>query len=79
MIIPYDSLEPHVLERLLQEIVTRDGTDYGEVELATSEKINAALRALKESRSVLLWDEASESASLVSKDYAKQLNLGDSH
>lgn len=75
MIIPYQSLEPEVLKRLLEEIVTRDGTDYGEVELSTSQKLNGALRALQEKRSVLLWDEETESASLVSAEYARKLSL----
>lgn len=78
MIIPYDSLADGVLERLLEEIVTRDGTDYGLVETPTSEKINTAIRALKQGKSVLLWDDATESASLVSKEYAQKLNFGDS-
>lgn len=75
MIIPYQSLETEVLKRLLEEIVTRDGTDYGEVELSTSQKLNGALRALQEKRSVLLWDEETESASLVSAEYARKLSL----
>lgn len=78
MIIPYDSLETDILERLLGEIVTRDGTDYGSEEKSTAEKINAALRTLQSGKSVLLWDDATESASLVSKEYAQKLNLGDS-
>jgi uncharacterized protein len=75
MIIPYDSLEPDLLERMLEEIVTRDGTDYGAAEKPTSEKINAAINGLKQGRSVLLWDDQTESASLVSKEYAQKLGF----
>jgi uncharacterized protein len=76
MIIPYESLANEVLTRLLEEIVTRDGTDYGLVETATSEKIDAALMKLKQGKSVLLWEEETESASLVSKEYAEKLGFG---
>ncbi len=73
MIIPEQTLEKEVLERLLEEIVTRDGTDYGEQELSTADKVKNALRALEVGRMKLLWDAEAESASLVSAEKAKQL------
>lgn len=73
MIIPYDSLSKDVLERMLEEIVTRDGTDYGLVETSTAAKIEASIMKLKQGKSVLLWEEETESASLVSKEYANKL------
>ena len=73
MIIPEKTLKKEVLESLLQEIVTRDGTDYGEQELSTEQKVNNALRALEQGRMKLLWDAEIESASLVTSEKAKQL------
>lgn len=73
MIIPQQSLEKEVLVKLLEEIVTRDGTDYGEQELSTEDKVNNALRALEQGRTKLLWDAETESASLVSAEKAKKL------
>ena len=31
--IPYDQLSPEALQGVVEEFVTRDGTDYGEVEI----------------------------------------------
>ena len=73
MIIPLDSLEQEMLESLLAEIVTRDGTDYGEVELATEQKIQNAIRGLKDGRIKLFWDLETESASLLSSEQAENL------
>ena len=73
MIIPEKTLKKEVLESLLEEIVTRDGTDYGEQELSTEQKVNNALRALEHGRMKLLWDAEIESASLVTSEKAKQL------
>lgn len=68
MQIPHHTLEPKTLRRLLSEIVTRDGTDYGDIECSTAEKIDAALHALDTGAAQLLWDAESESASLLSAD-----------
>lgn len=73
MIIPEQTLKKEVLESLLEEIVTRDGTDYGEEELTTEQKVNNALRALEQGRMKLLWDAETESASLVTAEKAKKL------
>ena len=73
MIIPEDSLDKELLERLLEEIVTRDGTDYGEIELSTEQKVKNALNGLKTGQTKLFWDADTESASLISKEQAKGL------
>ena len=74
MIIPIDTLQNELLDRLLEEIVTRDGTDYGAVELTTEQKVEKAKIALKNGQSQLYWDEESESASLISKELADKLH-----
>ena len=38
MIIPYDQLSEEALNALIEDFVTRDGTDYGETELTVQEK-----------------------------------------
>jgi len=68
MQIPHDTLAPETLQRLLEEIVTRDGTDYGVIERSTEEKVRAAQRALNDGNAQLFWDEESESASLRTLD-----------
>lgn len=73
MIIPVDDLDRELLCRLLEEIVTRDGTDYGEQELSTAQKVDNALLSLQQGRTKLLWDAETESASLIGKEQAEKL------
>ena len=73
MIIPISTLQNELLDSLLEEIVTRDGTDYGVVELTTEQKVERAKVALKTGQSKLYWDEESESASLITKELADKL------
>lgn len=52
---------------MLEEIVTRDGTDYGATEKPVSVRLEEAMNSLREGRALLAWDEESESASLVDR------------
>jgi len=62
--IPPDHLSADVLEALIEEFVTRHGTDLTD---ATTKA--AQVRAqLTSGEVVIVWDEASESANIVSKD-----------
>jgi len=44
--VPHTQLAPEVLRRLIEEFVTRDGTDYGAVERTLDEKVAALMRQL---------------------------------
>ncbi|AMX02803.1 YheU family protein [Microbulbifer thermotolerans] len=65
MIIPFQQLDPDTLQNLLEEYVTREGTDYGERELSLSDKV-ANLRRQLQSGEVVIWFEpGEESVNLV--------------
>ena len=66
-LIPFDSLDPDTLANVLNDIVSRDGTDYGDYDLSSEQKREQALRALKSGEAVLLFDTESETIQLVSK------------
>ena len=71
--VPWSHLASAVLDALLEEFATRDGTDYGEVEYQLDQKI-AQLRAmLKDSQLFLLYDSDSEEWDLVDSDSAQSL------
>ncbi|MBE9516581.1 MAG: YheU family protein [Proteobacteria bacterium] len=65
MNIPYQSLDPDTLRTLLEEIVTRNGTDYGAREMTLDEKISQALHALETGKARIEFDVNSETCSLV--------------
>jgi len=72
MHIPWDTLDEDTLTRLLTEIVTRDGTDYGVEESSTQAKVAAALKSLHSGRARLFWDSESETSALVQTEQVQQ-------
>ena len=71
-LIPFESLAPETLDNVLSDIVSRDGTDYGNYDLSLDQKREQALRALKSGDAVLLFDTESETIQLVSKSALQQ-------
>ena len=68
MQVPWRQLPTDVLDRLLEEIVSRDGTDYGASELALAEKVARARRELESGRAILTWDSELATGNLVRSD-----------
>ncbi|WP_457551547.1 YheU family protein [Desulfobacula sp.] len=63
--IPYDQLSPEALQGVLEEFVTRDGTDYGEVEVPLSTKKSQVLGQLKSGKAVIVFDQKSETCTIL--------------
>lgn len=75
MIIPHTELEPDTLRALLEDIVTRDGTDYGDTELSTEQKLQRALALLKSGKAVIVYSELHETCTLQSKEVFERSKL----
>lgn len=71
--IPVDRLAPDVLEALLEEFASRDGTDYGEVETTVETRVRQLQRQLDNGELILLYDSDSEEWDLLPKDRAEEL------
>ena len=71
--VPWSRLDAHVLDALLEEFASRDGTDYGEVECQLSQKIDQLRTKLKDSRLYLLYDGDSQEWDLLDSDSALSL------
>lgn len=74
-LIPYDTIEPETLTRILEDIVTRDGTDYGDYDVTVAQKTQKALQLLRSQNAFLLFDTESETIKLLSKDQLRQYDL----
>ncbi len=61
------ALAPDTLRRLVEEFVTRDGTDYGDVEMPLDRRVAAVLAQLKSGVAVIAFDPRAESATIVLK------------
>lgn len=65
MRIPFQSLEPETLRLLLEEIITREGTDYGAREYSLEEKLAQAMQALETGQVIIEYDVKSETCTLA--------------
>ncbi|SFF96320.1 YheU family protein [Neptunomonas qingdaonensis] len=65
MIIPAEAISAEALEGLIEEFVTRDGTDYGFEETSLAQRVAQIKRKLKSKEIVILFNEATEDVNLV--------------
>ncbi len=63
--VPYADLSDATLEGLITEFVTRDGTDYGDVERSLADKIADVRRQLARGEAKIVYDPESETANIV--------------
>lgn len=74
MIIPYEQLSSDALQGLIEEFITREGTDYGVEEISLSTKVEQIKLQLKRRDVVVVFDLASETVSILSRRDAEQLD-----
>jgi len=65
--IPVGRISPEALDGLIEEFVTRDGTDYGEQEQTLEAKKRAVAGQLDRGEVVIVFDPESETCNLVPK------------
>ena len=68
MIIPYHQLSPEALLGVIEDFVTRDGTDYGEVETSLQVKIDQVKKQLVKGNYFILYDCELQTTFIVPKD-----------
>lgn len=68
MIIPHEQLNSDTLTSLLEEFVSRDGTDYGEEEISLDRKVAQVKAKLASGEAVILFSESTGQCNIVPKD-----------
>jgi uncharacterized protein YheU (UPF0270 family) len=68
--VPLQRLQDDVLQALLEEFASRDGTDYGERELTMSQKVDSLRTRLQRAELQILYDADSEQWDLLSREQA---------
>ena len=68
MIIPHTEMAPNTLQALIEEIVTRDGTDYGEHDVSTFIKVKQVMDQLEREEIYIVYSELHETCTLVTKE-----------
>jgi hypothetical protein len=64
MNIPWQELKPETLEALIDEYVTRDGTDYGQREATRETKIEQVKRLLASGKAKIVFDPETETCDI---------------
>jgi uncharacterized protein YheU (UPF0270 family) len=73
LVIPHRELSPDTLVALLEEFVTREGTEYGEYAVTTASKVEEVRRQLESGRACIVYDPEQTSLSVVPSEYAQTL------
>ena len=65
VIVPWQQLPADVLNALIEEFVTREGTDYGHKSITTAAKVEQVMRQLRAGTSVITYDARLNSATII--------------
>ncbi|AFU98044.1 YheU family protein [Simiduia agarivorans] len=76
IIIPPEQLNQDTLDALIEEFVTRDGTDYGVEEVVLARKVEQVRDQLKQKRVLIVFDPASEQANILTLEQYQSLSDG---
>ena len=73
MIIPYRKLSPDALNGLIQELVTRYGTDNGYAETDLDRNVEMVMGQLEKGDAFVVYDEETLTANIVTKDHLRKM------
>jgi uncharacterized protein len=63
--IPYQELSPEALRGVIEEFVTRAGTDYGEREMPFETKVQQVMNQLQSGKAVIVFDQKTETCNII--------------
>ncbi len=67
IVVPWDRLAAATLTSVIEEFVTREGTEYGATDVPLDTKVREVRRQLEKGDVVVVFDAKSETVSLVPK------------
>ena len=68
MIISHTDIAPDTLYALIEEFVTRGGTDYGDIETSTETKVQQVMNQLERKDVFIVYSEEYETCTIKTKD-----------
>lgn len=71
VLVPWDRVSPAALQSILEEYVTREGTEYGPTDVSLEAKVSQVRRQLEKGEVVVLFDLVSETVNLATAREAK--------
>ncbi len=74
LIIGSEQLSADALQGVIEEFITREGTDYGEIEYSLAEKVNQVRAQLQTKAVQIVFDLRSETCTIMTREEIRQLN-----
>ena len=74
--VPISDISAEALTGLLEEYVSRDGTDYGEVEVTIDEKTKVLRKQLEEGELSILFDPETQELDIVMREQMEKFGAG---
>jgi uncharacterized protein YheU (UPF0270 family) len=66
--IPVNKLSPEALQGVIEEFISREGTDYGEIEASTETKFRQVKHKLETGLAILIFDDETETTNIFLAD-----------
>jgi hypothetical protein len=63
--VPYERIDPDALRNMIEEFVTRDGADWGDVGCTLEDQVEQVLRQLRDKKAKVVFDLKSQTANIV--------------
>ena len=77
LIIPPEQLSAEALQGVIEEFITREGTDYGTSEWSLAEKVKQVLAQLRAGKAQIVFDTRAETCTLMTREEMRKLEAGD--
>jgi len=68
LVIPPEQLSADALQGVIEEFITRSGTDYGAVEIELAHKVNQVRAQLRSGAALIVFDPVAEACTIISRD-----------
>jgi len=69
IVVPHTALSEQTLTGLIEEFVTRSGTDYGREEASVARRIADVRRQLERGEATIVFDPDTETANIVTREH----------
>lgn len=66
--IPHDQLSKEALQGVIEEFITRESTDYGEVEVPLETKVRQVHQNLNSGKAILVFDGKTQTCNIFHRD-----------
>ncbi|MBU1965211.1 MAG: YheU family protein [Proteobacteria bacterium] len=66
--IPVNKISPEALQGVIEEFISRNGTDYGEIEASQETKFRRVKQKLETGSAVLIFDDETETTNIFLAD-----------